>query len=150
MTSPIEIFCCYARRDKLLLNGVIAHLTLFQRVGLICLSADTDITAGEEWESEIEKDLNKVQIRALQVSQQTKRRMRILVVDDIKVWREELVKTLQSGGFHVDSVSSAAEALKRLDEAVYHLLITDIRQDESDPNNIGGLVLLREMEKRGL
>src|SRR5690348_16206619 len=73
-----------------------------------------------------------------------------LVVDDLAQWREELVETLQRGGFYVNSASTATEAIEHLEESFYHLLILDIRLDEADPSNIDGLDLLRELEKRGL
>ncbi len=76
---------------------------------------------------------------------------RILVVDDLKNWRDELVETLQRGGFHADSASTATQALERLNETFYHLLVLDIRMVESDPSNIEGItVLLHELDKRGL
>lgn len=75
---------------------------------------------------------------------------RVLVVDDLEQWREELVETLQRGGFYVDSASTSAAALEYLKETFYHVLILDIRMDEADPSNIDGLDLLRELEKRGL
>src|SRR5436190_1783584 len=54
------------------------------------------------------------------------RRARVLVVDDLEQWREELVETLHRGGFEVDSVSSTADALERLNTSPYHLLALDI------------------------
>jgi hypothetical protein len=54
----IEIFCCYARKDQVLLSELKAHLMPLQRRGLIKIWADTDIGAGIEWEREIEKHLD--------------------------------------------------------------------------------------------
>ncbi len=68
MAFPLEIFCCYARKDQQLLNDLKAHLIPLQRQGLIALWADTDINAGSEWEKEIEKHLNTAQIILLLVS----------------------------------------------------------------------------------
>src|SRR6266581_3376200 len=78
------------------------------------------------------------------------RQGRVLVVDDLEHWREELAETLQRGSFEVDSVSSTAEALKRLDTSSYHLLVLDIRMVDVDQSNTGGIELLRELDKRGL
>ena len=79
------------------------------------------------------------------------RKGRILIVDDLENWREELVETLQRGGFHADSASITTEALERLNETFYHLLVLDIRMVEGDPNNIEGItLLLHELDKRGL
>ncbi len=65
---PVEIFCCYARKDKPLLNELRPHLMPLQRQGHITLWADTDIDAGTEWEEEINKHLNTAQIILLLVS----------------------------------------------------------------------------------
>lgn len=78
------------------------------------------------------------------------RQGRILVVDDLESWREELVETLQHDGLHADSASTATEALQRLDETLYHLLVLDIRLVDADQSNMDGISLLGELEKRGL
>ncbi len=65
---PIEIFCCYARKDQQLLNELKTHLIPLQRQGHITIWADTDIGAGVEWESEINKHLDTAQIILLLVS----------------------------------------------------------------------------------
>jgi CheY-like chemotaxis protein len=75
---------------------------------------------------------------------------RVLVVDDLEQWREQLVETLQRDGFYAGSASTATEVLQILDEALYHLLILDIRLADGEPGNIDGINLLRELEKRGL
>lgn len=74
----------------------------------------------------------------------------ILIVDDEEQWRKELVETLQRGGFHTDAVSTASEALGRLNEGIYHLLVLDIRMVQADSDNIDGINLLGELDKRGL
>ena len=63
---------------------------------------------------------------------------RVLVVDDLEKWRKELTVTLQREGFYTDFASTAAEVLERLNEALYHLLILDIRLEDSDPSNTRG------------
>ncbi len=78
------------------------------------------------------------------------RQGRILVVDDLESWREELVETLQHDGLHADSASTATEALQRLNETLYHLLVLDIRLVDADHTNEDGISLLRELEERGL
>lgn len=65
---PIEIFCCYARKDQQLLQQLKSHLMPLQREGLITIWADTDIDAGSEWKEEISKHLNTAQIILLLVS----------------------------------------------------------------------------------
>jgi len=78
------------------------------------------------------------------------RQARILVVDDLDQWREELVEILQHGGFEVDSASVAIQALEQLNKSPYHVLVLDIRMVDADQSNTGGIELLKELEKRGL
>ncbi len=78
------------------------------------------------------------------------RQARVLVVDDLEKWRKELTTTLQREGFYTDSASTAAEVLERLHEALYHLLILDIRLEDADPGNTQGIDLLHELDKQGL
>ncbi len=65
---PIEIFCCYARKDHEFLQHLKAHLMPLQREGIITIWSDTDINAGKQWEDEITKHLNTAQIILLLVS----------------------------------------------------------------------------------
>jgi DNA-binding response OmpR family regulator len=78
------------------------------------------------------------------------RQGRILVVDDLESWREELVETLQHDGLYADSASSVTEALQRLDKTLYHLLVLDIRLEDADHTNEDGISLLGELDKRGM
>jgi hypothetical protein len=66
--APIEIFCCYAREDKSLLDRLKKHLILLQRQGIIDIWSDVDISPGTEWEVKINKHLNTAQIILLLVS----------------------------------------------------------------------------------
>jgi len=68
MASTIEIFCCYAREDQLLLQKLKTHLMPLQWQGLITIWSDTNINAGAEWEKEITKHLNVAHIILLLVS----------------------------------------------------------------------------------
>ncbi len=65
---PIKIFCCYAHEDEQLLNKLKAHLRPMQRQGLIVVWHDRDITAGTEWELEINQRLNEAEIILLLIS----------------------------------------------------------------------------------
>src|SRR3989440_9378181 len=78
------------------------------------------------------------------------RQGRVLVIDDLEKWREQLVETLQRDGFYADSASTVAQAFARLDETYYHILVLDIRLVDDDPRNEEGIDLLRELDKRGL
>jgi CheY-like chemotaxis protein len=75
---------------------------------------------------------------------------RILIVDDLSVWREELVETLQRGGYYADSAATVAQALQYLQESFYHILVADMRMKDTDQSNIDGLELLAELEQSGL
>ncbi len=78
------------------------------------------------------------------------RQGRVLVVDDLEKWREQLVETLLRDGFYADAASTTAEVLQRLDETFYHLLLLDIRLVDADPSNQEGIGLLGELDKRGV
>ena len=65
---PVTIFFCYAREDEALLNKLKSHLRPLQRQGLIDVWYDRDISAGTEWEQEINQHLNSAQIVLLLVS----------------------------------------------------------------------------------
>src|SRR5579859_5635680 len=75
---------------------------------------------------------------------------RILILDDLERWREQQVEMLLKAGFYAESVSTVAEALARLNESFYHLLIVDIRMEESNEQNKAGLELLSELDKQHL
>src|SRR5260221_6405613 len=65
---PITIFFCNAREDEALLNKLKTHLRPLQRQGLIDVWYDRNISAGTEWEQEINQHLNSAQIVLLLVS----------------------------------------------------------------------------------
>lgn len=53
MKKPLQVFCCYARKDQSFLLELKDWLKPFQRAGLITIHADVDISPGEEWEQHI-------------------------------------------------------------------------------------------------
>src|SRR5580704_9786627 len=55
---------------------------------------------------------------------------RVLLVDDDPTSRLTLQTVLQAGGYHVDAAASAAEAVGKLEEFEYQLVLSD-RQLES-------------------
>src|SRR5216683_1299922 len=65
---PVKIFFCYAHEDEPLLNKLKTHLKPLQRQGLIDVWYDRDITAGSEWEREIDAQLDNAQIILLLIS----------------------------------------------------------------------------------
>jgi hypothetical protein len=68
MSTPLEVFCCYARKDQEYLREIKKYLMSLQRENLIEIRADIDITPGKEWEREINRHLEKAQIVLLLVS----------------------------------------------------------------------------------
>jgi len=64
----IKIFCSYAHEDEALLNKLKAQLRPLEREGLIKLWHDRDISAGTEWEHEIDAHLDTANIILLLVS----------------------------------------------------------------------------------
>ncbi len=58
MASTIEIFFCYAREDEELRKGLEKQLRALKRQGIIDMWHDREITAGTEWEREIDTHLN--------------------------------------------------------------------------------------------
>jgi DNA-binding response OmpR family regulator len=75
---------------------------------------------------------------------------RILIVDDLEEWREELKEVLIRAGFVVETASTASEGFEHLKEGLFHVLILDIRLQEADQSNDDGIRLLEELKKLGL
>jgi len=68
MEMPYLVFCCYARKDKQLLQDLKTHLKPLEREGLIILKADIDISPGTEWETTIMHYLDKADMILLLIS----------------------------------------------------------------------------------
>ena len=54
---------------------------------------------------------------------------RVLLVDDDLTSRLTLKTVLEAGGYHVDAAASAAEAVEKLDEREYELVLSDLRME---------------------
>src|SRR5438445_13694657 len=54
---------------------------------------------------------------------------RVLGVDDDPTSRLTLQTVLEAGGYHVDAAASAAEAVGKLDEQVYELVLSDLQME---------------------
>ncbi len=54
---------------------------------------------------------------------------RVLLVDDDPTSRLTLKKVLELGGYNVDSAASAAEAVGKLDEGQYELVLSDLQME---------------------
>src|SRR5260370_40696716 len=70
---------------------------------------------------------------------------RVLLVDDDPTSRLTLQTVLKAGGYNVDSAASAAEALGKLDEGEYELVLSDL-QMESPEAGLKGLAHARMMD----
>ncbi len=57
---------------------------------------------------------------------------RILLVDDDPASRLTLQTVLQAGGYRVEGAASAAEAVRKLDEGEYELVLTDLRMESPE------------------
>lgn len=66
--TPVEVFCCFASEDELLLRELRRHLALLEREQLIKLWANVDIEAGAAWQMELDRHLNNAQIILLLIS----------------------------------------------------------------------------------
>ena len=69
--------------------------------------------------------------------------MRLLVVDDDSVFREELSTLLTDWGHQVESVNSAAKALEALEIAEFDVVLSDVRMPR-----MNGIELLRQVRER--
>jgi TIR domain len=68
MTSPLEVFCCYAREDQDMLRHLKKHLAPLVRGGQITIWSDINLNAGVEWEKELHQHLESADIILLLIS----------------------------------------------------------------------------------
>lgn len=68
MSTPLELFCCYAREDQEMLERLKKHLVPLQRQGQIIIWSDTNLHAGVEWEKELHRHLESADIILLLIS----------------------------------------------------------------------------------
>ena len=57
---------------------------------------------------------------------------RVLVVDDDPTSRLTLQTVLEAGGYRVDAAASAAEAVGKLDEQEYELVLSDLQMESPE------------------
>ena len=57
---------------------------------------------------------------------------RVLLVDDDPTSRLTLKTVLELGGYHVDAAASAAEAVGKLDEGEYELVLSDLQMESPE------------------
>jgi len=70
---------------------------------------------------------------------------RILLVEDIRDWQEQLRSILQREGYQVLTVSTYKEALELLRRTTFPLVIVDLRLNPTDESNREGLKLLKDL-----
>jgi CheY-like chemotaxis protein len=71
----------------------------------------------------------------------------ILVVDDLRDWRNTIGGLLVDEGYEVCAAGSADEALQVLAEKPFDLAVIDIRLDETDEKNREGLDLAARIKR---
>ena len=64
----IELFFSYSHKDESLRDKLANHLKLLERQGVISAWYDRDITAGTEWEGQIDEHLESAQVILLLIS----------------------------------------------------------------------------------
>ena len=69
---------------------------------------------------------------------------RILLVDDDLAVLLTLKAVLELHGFEVDTASNSAEAVSRMDSAVYQMVITDLRMESED----AGMEVIRHARQK--
>jgi len=72
----------------------------------------------------------------------------ILIVDDSYDWRKTLFGMLSDEGFVVVLAESALDALGILNSRSIDIVILDIRMDDSDAENMDGLLLAAEIQNK--
>jgi len=69
----------------------------------------------------------------------------ILIVEDMRDWRDQLASTLTRDGYGVTTVASYIEALSELRRNEYQLAIVDLRLSAADENDRSGVNLLKDL-----
>ena len=68
VTAPVEVFCCYSRKDETWLRKLETHLSLLKRQGLVSLWHDRLIAPGTDWAKAIDMHMETASIILLLVS----------------------------------------------------------------------------------
>ncbi|MBW2410112.1 MAG: response regulator, partial [Deltaproteobacteria bacterium] len=69
---------------------------------------------------------------AVQLSQEERKKFHVLVVDDELIVRDSLKEILEEEGYTVGTAESGPQALEKLAENPYHLMLTDIKMPGMD------------------
>jgi CheY-like chemotaxis protein len=74
-------------------------------------------------------------------------RDKILIVDDLPDWRRTLSVLLSDAGYEVQVTESSVGALRLLEKNKFDLAVVDLRLDESNEDDEGGLELAAEIKQ---
>ena len=74
-------------------------------------------------------ELLKLELRTMSHAAHALELARVLVVDDDPTSRLTLKTVLEASGYNVDSAASAAEAVGKLDEGQYELVLSDLQME---------------------
>jgi len=70
---------------------------------------------------------------------------KILLVDDLDDWREDMEWAARGSGREIETAKSAGEAIRKIDEAIFDLVVTDLNipdEEKGIPDIEGGLRVL--------
>ena len=73
---------------------------------------------------------------------------KILVVDDLIDWCLTIAGILQDHGYDCSWAMSIGDAINELEQEEFNLATIDMRLDETDENNIGGIELAKIIRQR--
>jgi DNA-binding NtrC family response regulator len=75
--------------------------------------------------------------------------LQILVVEDTKEWREQIVSILNLNGYHINTAQNYTEAHGYLTKGGFDLLLVDINLG-SNSENRDGIIILKDAFGRGI
>jgi len=78
----------------------------------------------------------------------SKQRLQVLVLDDEPIVGRRLKTALEKSGYEVESFEDAREALRRSDEKVFDIIVTDVRMEEVDGLQVLEHVLARSARSK--
>jgi DNA-binding NtrC family response regulator len=78
----------------------------------------------------------------------SKQRLQVLVLDDEPIVGRRLKTALEKNGYEVESFEDAREALRRSDEKVFDIIVTDVRMEEVDGLQVLEHVLARSARSK--
>lgn len=73
---------------------------------------------------------------------------KLLVVDDLADWRKTIKGVLKDEKYNVSTAGCIEDAISLLEKEEYALALLDLRLDERDEGNTGGLELAKIIRKR--